>query len=1083
MTEFFLRRPIFAAVCSLVILIAGLVVIPTLPIAQYPEIAPPVVTVTAIYIGASPESVESAVTTPLENAINGVEGLRYISSTSAQGISTITCTFALGTNLDIAATDVQNAVQSATGQLPNEVKQTGITVKKNSGSFVMAAALTSDNSKYDSLFLSNYAELNVVNDLKRISGVSDVLIFGQRRYAMRVWLNPHELQARGLAASDVSNALAEQNVNVAAGSVGSAPEASNQPYTYTVNAVGRLTNPQQFRDIIVRTNPDGGFTKLGDVARVELGAEDYSSFIRFDGNQNVVGLGVLQLPTANALSVSKNVLAKLDQLSANFPRGVTYHVAFNSTDFVRESIKEVVITLLLSIVLVVLVIFLFLQDPKSTLIPAATIPVSLIGTFFIMKIFGFTINTITLFGLTLATGLVVDDAIVVIENIARYIHEHNMRGTEGASMAMHEIQSAVVASSLVLLAVFIPVAFFPGTTGQLYKQFALTIAASITISLFAALTLAPMLSARLLGDKIEATRGFFGWFNHHFHRFRDWYGRVLPTFFRRRWIVFGCFVLALLLTAFLFNSTPSGFIPSEDQGYFIALVQAPEGSSLAQEHNVALKAEKIIRDTPGVRDVFDVGGFSFTGSAPNRGIMFVQLQPWSSRTSADEQIGALLYYGKHAIVPQFAKQIPEATVLAFNPPAINGVGSFGGFQFELEDRGNVGLQTLMNTAYQYMALGNAPSQPLTQVFTQFRINSPQLQVNVDRNKAKSVGISLSDVFSTLQINLGSLYVNDFNYLNRSYRVYVQADAPFRDRVSSLQSIYVRAASGGLTPVSALVDSKVAQAAPIINHYNLFRSLEINGSAKQGYGTSDANNAMEAIAKKVDPPGVSYEWSGLTLDELESGKQSAIIFALGIIFVFLVLSAQYESFIDPLIVILAVPAALLGALAFMEYRSIVGILFFFPMPFPIAGAILGGAMGLSKDAYAQVGFVMLIGLASKSAILIVEFANQQMRAGADVVTAALRAAQTRLRPILMTSIAFVIAVLPLVFASGAGEAARHSLGTVVFGGMLISTVLNLAITPVLYIIIKSLTHRGRSGTNGTARADITDPNPVAVPSNA
>ena len=1083
MTEFFLRRPIFAAVCSLVILIAGLVVIPTLPVAQYPEIAPPVVTVTATYIGASPQAVESAVTTPLENAINGVEGLRYISSTSAQNISTITCTFALGTNLDIAATDVQNAVQSASGQLPNEVKQTGITVKKNSGSFVMALALTSDTSKYDTLFLSNYAELNVVNDLKRISGVSDVLIFGQRRYAMRVWLDPHALAGRGLTASDVTTALAEQNVNVAAGSIGSAPESPNQPYTYSVNAVGRLSDPSQFKNVIIRSNANGGFTKLGDVARIELGAEDYSSFIRFDGNQNVVGLGVLQLPTANALTVSRSVIAKLDQLSQKFPQGVRYKVAFDTTQFVVESIKEVTITLLLSILLVVAVIFLFLQDIKSTLIPAATIPVSLIGTFFVMKIFGFTINTITLFGLTLATGLVVDDAIVVIENIARYISEHKMRGVEGASLAMHEIQSAVVASSLVLLAVFIPVAFFPGTTGQLYKQFALTIAASISISLFAALTLAPMLSARLLTDKPEATTGFFGWFNYHFHRFRDWYARLLPRFAHRRWVVFGCFVLALVLTAFLFTTSSSGFIPPEDQGYFIALVQAPEGTSLAAEHDVALKAEKIIRDTPGVRDVFDVGGFSFTGSSPNRGLMFVQLQPWSDRTTADEQINAMLYYGKNAIVPQFSKQIPEASVLAFNPPAINGVGSFGGFQFELEDRGNVGLDTLAKTAGSYAALGNAPNQPLNQVFTQFRINSPQLQVNIDRNKAKAVGISLSDVFNALQINLGSLYVNDFNYLNRSYRVYVQADSPYRDRVSSLQDIYVRSSqSGGLTPVSALVDDKVALSAPVINHYNLFRSLEINGSNAQGYGTSQANAAMESIAKKVNPPGVSYEWSGLTLDELESGQQSAIIFGLGLIFVFLVLSAQYESFVDPLIVILAVPAALLGALVFMDYRNLLGISLFFPMPIPIIGSILGGTLGLSKDAYAQVGFVMLIGLASKSAILIVEFANQQMRQGADAVTAALRAAQTRLRPILMTSIAFVIAVLPLVYASGAGSGARHSLGTVVFGGMLISSALNLAITPVLYIIIKTLAGQGKSRSNGAPHGTVVDRAPEPLPAN-
>ncbi len=1051
MTGFFLRRPIFAAVCSLVILIAGLIAIPTLPVAQYPQIAPPTVTVTANYIGASPEAVETSVTTPLEEAINGVQGLRYISSTSAQGVSTITCTFDLGRNLDIAATDVQNAVQTALGRLPNEVKQTGITVSKNSGTFTMGLALTSSNAKYDTLFLSNYAELNIVNVLKRVTGVSDVRIFGQRRYAMRIWLDPHALAARGLTAGDVVTALQQQNVQVAAGSIGSAPEPRTQSYTLTVNAAGQLTDPKQFRNIILRSNPYGGFTRLGDVARIQLGAEDYSSFIRFDGNSNVVGLGVLQLPTANALTVSKSVLAKMAELSKSFPAGVHYQVAFDSTSFVRESIKEVVTTLVLSIVLVVLVIFLFLQDPRSTLIPAATIPVSLIGTFFVMKLFGFTINTITLFGLTLATGLVVDDAIVVIENIARFVQEKNLRGIEGAGAAMREIQSAVVASSLVLLAVFIPVAFFPGTTGQLYKQFALTIAASITISLFAALTLAPVLSARLLRSRGESEHGFFGWFNRGLHGFRRMYGVLLPKFFKRRWAVFGVFAIALLATGWLFETTPTGFIPSEDQGYFIVLVQAPEGSSLADERRIAIRAERIVRGTPGVSHVFDIGGFSFAGAGPNRGMMFVRLKPWSQRKSFAESMTGILYAGPHALMPRFQKEIPGAQVLAFNPPAINGVGSFGGFQFELEDRGNVGLPALMKTASKYMALGNRPGTPLAQVFTQFRINSPQLQVDVDRNKATAIGVSLTDLFDTMQTELGSVYVNDFDYLNRSYRVYVQADTKYRDRVSALNGLYVRSSSGGMTPVGALVNVRRVLAPPIITHYNLFRSIEINGNAKPGYGTGQAIQAMQQIAKKVDPPGVGYEWSGLSLDEIQSGAQSVLIFSLGLVFVFLVLSAQYESFVDPLIVILAVPAALLGALLFMNYRIAMGHAGF---PF----ILLAGDPNLSQDAYAQVGYVMLIGLASKSAILIVEFANQQLRQGADVVTAALRAAQTRLRPILMTSIAFVIAVLPLVFASGAGSAARHSLGTVVFGGMLVSTALNLAITPVLYVIVKSIALR-------------------------
>ncbi len=1043
MTAFFLRRPIFAAVCSLIITIAGAIVIPTLPIAQYPQIAPPVVTVTASYTGANAQAVESAVTTPLEQAINGVEGLRYITSTSANnGVSTITCTFALGRNLDIAATDVQNAVQSAMGQLPNEVKQTGVTVSKNSGSFVMAFALRSNSSQYNQLFLSNYAELNVVNALKRVTGVSDVRIFGQRRYAMRVWLDPHKLEARGLAITDVLNALQEQNVEVAAGSIGAAPEPPNQPFTISVRAEGRLSTPQEFRNVIVRAESGGGFTRLGDVARVELGAEDYSSAIAFDGNKNVVGLGVVQLPTANALQVADGVKKQLAVLSRSFPRGVTYASAFDTTSFVRESIREVFLTLLLSIALVVLVIFLFLQSPRSTLIPAVTLPISLIGTFAVMKVFGFTINTITLFGLTLAAGLVVDDAIVVIENIARFIQEKNMGGVEGAAAAMREIQSAVVASSLVLLAVFIPVAFFPGTTGQLYKQFALTIAAAIAISLFASLTLTPVMSSLMLTGPTESHNPFFTWFNRGLNGFRGWYRTVLPRLFRVRWIVAGIFLAALAATVILFRSTPTGFIPNEDQGFFIVTVQAPEGTSLSHEIDVARRAEAILRAQPEVDHIFDVSGFSFSGSGPNLGLLFVNMKPWSQRPGAAHSLDAVL----QRVQMRFFG-IPDAQVFAFNPPAIQGVGSFGGFQFELEDRGNVGLPAMMKTAYGYMALGNKDPN-LSKVFTSFRIDAPQLQVHIDRSKAKSMGVSLTDVFNTMQTDLGSFYVNDFNYLNRSYRVYVQAEDPYRSTLESLQYLYVRSQAGGMVPLSGLGVQTMTKSAPIITHYNLFRSIEINGSAAPGKGSGQAITAMQSLAKRIDPPGVSYEWSGLSLDEIEGGFLSILIFGIGVVFVFLVLAAQYESFVDPFIVLLAVPVAILGALVFLNVRQ------------------------LPSDAYAQVGFVMLIGLASKSAILIVEFANQQLARGADVITAAARAAQTRLRPILMTSIAFIVAVTPLVFAGGAGSASRHSLGTVVFGGMIVSTILNLAITPVLYVIIKGWSLRRRKPQRG-ARVRVLD----------
>ncbi len=1053
MTQFFLRRPVFAAVCSLIVMLAGLIVIPTLPIAQYPQIAPPVVTVSALYNGANAQAVESAVTTPLEQAINGVQGLRYISSSSANnGTSTITCTFDLGTNLDIAATDVQNAVQSATGQLPAEVIQTGVTVTKNSGTFILAGALRSTNPQFNQLFLSNYAELNVVNALKRVPGVSNVIIFGQRRYAMRVWVDPHKLEARNLAISDVLNSLQEQNVEVAAGSIGAAPEPKDQPFTITVGAEGRLTTPDQFRNIIVRADPGGGYTRLSDVARIELGAEDYSSSIDFDSNKNVVGLGIQQLPTANALQVADGVRKELDLLSRTFPAGVSYDIAFDVTDFVKESIREVVLTLLFSIILVVLVIFLFLQNPRSTLIPAVTLPISLIGTFAVMKVFGFTINTITLFGLTLATGLVVDDAIVVIENIARYIQEKNMGGAEGAAAAMREVQGAVVASSLVLLAVFVPVAFFPGTTGQLYRQFALTIAASITISLFASLTLTPVMSALMLTGDTESRFPFFVWFNRGLAAFRAWYRSLLPKLFRRRVVIAALFVAALAATVVLFRTTPTAFIPDEDQGYFIVTIQLPEGASLSQEQAVAARVVRILAAQPEVQHVFNVSGFSFAGSGPNRGIAFIRLLPWGQRHGADHSLNAIL----QRVQMKFFG-IPGAQIFAFNPPAIQGVGNFGGFQFELEDRGNVGLPALMQTAYGYMGLGNK-NPDLTQVFTTFRVDAPQYQINFDRNKAKSIGISLTDVFNTMQTDLGSFYVNNFSYLNRSYRVYVQAEQPYRSNLQALQYLYVRSQDGGMVPLSGLGSATLIKTAPIITHYNLFRSIEINGNTAPGKGSGQAIKAMEQIAQQVDPPGVSYEWSGLSLDEIQGGSLSALIFLIGIVFVFLVLSAQYESFVDPLIVLLAVPVAILGALAFL------------------------GVRGLPSDAYAQVGFVMLIGLASKSAILIVEFANQQLRQGADVMTAASRAAQTRLRPILMTSIAFIVAVSPLVFASGAGSAARHSLGTVVFGGMIVSTILNLAITPVLYVIIKSWSHRRRKqrGGNGLSLtpAEVPAPEPTA-----
>ena len=1058
MIDFFLRRPIFAAVCSMIILLAGIVSIPTLPIAQFPKIAPPVVTVTATYTGASAQTVEDSVTTILEEGINGVQGLRYISSQSSNaGTSTITCTFDLERNLDLATTDVQNAIQTVQARLPNEVKSYGVTVTKNAGDFVIGMGLSSHTDTLTPLVISNYADLYIRNELKRIKGVSDVILFGERKYAMRLWLDPKRLADNGLAASDVVTALTDQNVQVAAGTIGEPPTDGHQPYQMSVRALGRLSTPDQFLALIVKNNPDGGHVFLRDVGRVELGAENYSSDLHFNG-KSAVGLGVQALPSANALDVSKAVRARMAELSQKFPAGMYYDVAFDTTTFVNESIREVIITLLIAIVLVIAVIYFFLQDWRTTLIPAITIPVSLIGTFALMKGLGFSINTLTLFGLTLATGLVVDDAIVVIENIARFIQEKKMSPLAGASAAMQEITGAVVATSLVLFAVFVPVAFFPGETGQLYKQFALTIVCSIAISLFNALTLTPTLSALLLGRSERPKGGFFKGVNNGIDRLRRTYHGSLGGLFRFRSGIIVLFVLALAATGLLFKAVPTGFTPDEDQGYFIATVQLPEGSSIDATERITAKVESVIRQRSEVLRIFDVIGFGFSGNGPNKATMFVLLKDWKDRPGFAHTIFPMLY-GPGGLQGKFS-QIPEAQIFAFNPPAIAGVGNVGGFQYELQDKGNVGLDALDKVAYEFIGTADRdPNSVLSNVYTTFRTDNPQLVVNVDRAKAESLGVPLANIFNTMQVYLGSLYVNDFDYLNRSYRVYVQADAPYRATVNDLQNIYVKSNTGAIMPLTTLIQSTQSRSAPVITHYNLFRSIELSGQPKQGKGSGDAIAAMEQLAAKFETGGVGHEWSGISLDEIQSGSQSIVIFALGILVVFLVLAAQYESWTDPLVILMSVPLAILGALIAIFLRDI------FAAMLPPIGFVV-------SDVYAQVGFVMLIGLASKNAILIVEFANQLRDQGLDAASAAKQAAETRLRPILMTSFAFILGIIPLVFASGAGSSSRHSLGTPVFGGMILSTFLNLVLVPVIYVVISNIRDAGKRrktpGPGGTPR---------------
>ena len=1030
MIDFFLHRPIFASVCSIVLLIAGAVVIPTLPIAQFPQVAPPVVTVTTNFIGANAQAVESSVTTPLEEAINGVEGLRYMSSTSGNdGTSSIVCTFELERNLDVATSDVQNAVNNTLGRLPAEVRATGVTVAKNSGQFLLGIGITSTNTRYDRIFLSNYVDLNIRDTIKRIKGVSDARIFGERRYAMRLWLDPKKLADHGLSAADVVSALQVQNVQVPAGTIGAPPQSERQPYEINVRAQGRLTDPTQFANLILKTTPDGGYIRLADVGRTELGAENYAQVFKLD-SKTAVGLAVLILPSANATQVSHDVLETMDRLSTKFPAGVAYKVGFDGSEFVTDSIREVVKTLLLSVVLVVIVIFLFLQDWRTTLIPAVTIPVSLIGTFALMKVLGFSINTLTMFGLTLATGLVVDDAIVVLENIARFVHDKKMSPFEGASAAMKEIVGAVVASSIVLLAVFLPVAFFPGTTGQLYKQFALTIACSITISLFTSLTLTPPLSALFLGETERKHGRFFDLVNMAIAGMREGYRRLLPVLFRFRAAIVGLFVLGLVATYFSYSAIPTGFLPDEDQGYFFITVQGPEGTTLADTLRVTQRIEQILSSLPEVAATFEPNGFGLSGVGTNRATFFVRLIPWGDRPGPGQSAEALI----NKLRPALA-MIPQAKVLAFNPPAIRGIGNFAGFQFELQDGANLGIPALAQASRSLIAAANS-SGTLRNVSTTFRDDTPQLYVQFDRNKATSLGVPLQDVFSALQVYLGSEYVNDFDFLNRSYRVYVQADTAARARLDALQTVYVRSQNGGYVPLTSLISTTLQKSAAIIPHYNLFRAIELNGVPAPGYGSGQALDAMNGVAKKALPPGMTFEWSGISLEQIQFGSQAVFIFALGIVFVFLVLAAKYESWTDPLIILFSVPLAIFGAILALDAR------------------------GLVSDLYAQVGYLMLIALASKNAILIVEFANQLRAQGLDEVTAVMQAAQIRLRPIVMTSLAFILAITPLVFASGAGSASRHSLGTAVFGGMVVSSILNLIFIPVFYVLVVRLRERVR-----------------------
>ncbi|WP_204140619.1 efflux RND transporter permease subunit [Halomicronema sp. CCY15110] len=1029
--NFFIKRPVFAAVCAIILLLVGAISIPTLPIAQFPDIAPTQISVQANYIGADAETVEKTVTNILEREINGVEGLRYMTSSSSNsGTSSITATFESGRDKDIAAVDVQNRVSLAEPQLPETVLQTGVTVSKESSNILLAMSVYTPDDTYDDIFLSNYADLYITDALRRIKGVGNVVIFGERTYAVRLWLNPQQLASRNLTAQDVIDALREQNVQVGAGQLGQPPADEAQQYQIDLRAIGRFQDIGEFENLIIKTGDNGELVKFSDVGRVELGAENYSTFLRFRG-QEAIGLGIYQLPGSNALEVAQGVKAEMARLAEQFPPGMEYGIGFDTTDYVEQSMTEVVWTLVQAVALVVLVIFVFLQDWRTTIIPAVTIPVALIGTFAIVKIFGFSINSLTLFGLTLATGMVVDDAIVVVEDIARKIQDQGMPPTRAAIAAMQELTGAVIATSLVLMAVFIPVAFFPGTTGALYRQFALTIAFAIALSTFNALTLTPTLAGLLLRQKPPMggwLGAFFRRFNHFLDGLRRSYRGTLELLNAVKPLVLAGFVALLVITGWLYQSVPSAFLPEEDQGYFITIVQGPEGVSLSYTSDVMSQVEEDILALPGVRATFAVGGFSFSGSTSNTGVVFTTLEPWSER-GPGESVQALIgqLFGKFS-------QITEARVFPVNPPAIQGLGQFGGFQYQLQDRqGNLTLNELVENMG--AMLGAANQDPnLQNVFSTYSAATPQLLIDVNRDRAKALDVDIDDIFSTLQTYIGSRYVSDFTLGQRTYRVYVQADQQFRAAPDDIAKLYVRSGRDEMISLGNLITLTPNTGAQTINHYNLYRAIEITGSPAPGVSSGVALGTMEELSAQVLPPSMGYEWSGTSLEEIESGNQAPIIFGLGLVFVFLVLAAQYESFIDPVVILFAVPLAVLGALLAQTLR------------------------GLPNDVYCQIGLVMLIGLASKNSILIVEFANQLRDQGLPIVKSAFEAAEQRMRPILMTAISTLSSIFPLVIATGAGAGSRQSLGTAVFGGMFVATFLSLFVVPILYIVVKQLSDR-------------------------
>ncbi|HEX5282240.1 MAG TPA: multidrug efflux RND transporter permease subunit [Micropepsaceae bacterium] len=1030
MVNFFIERPVFASAIAIIMVLAGLIAYANLPVDRFPEITPPQVLVKSTYTGASSQVVADTVSTPLEAQINGAQNMAYISSVSANdGTSTITVTFNVGYDVNIAAVDVQNRVSQATPQLPPIVNQTGVTIQKQNPNFIMAVNIYSPDNSLDPVTLSNYAYLQLINPLKRLPGVSDVTIFGERRYAMRIWLDPNKLAKLGMTASDVQQAIAEQNVQVAAGKFGEEPAPPGTAFQYQINAQGQLADPQAFGNIVLRagTGSDAA-VYLRDVARSDLGALQYTSDAAIDTHPAAI-LAVFQLPQANALDVDKRVRATMAELGNRFPKGMAWSVSYDTTMFVSASMGEVMKTLGIALVLVLLVVYIFLQSWRTTLIPMIAIPVSLIATLAVMYLLGFSINTVSMLGIVLAIGLVVDDAIVVVENVQRQL-ENGMPPMMAAKVAMKEVTGPIIATSAVLGAVFVPIAFLPGITGRLYNQFALTIAISVAFSAFNSLTLSPALCALLLRHERPPHFPLFRAFNFAFDWARHKYAGSIRTLVRYRWPAVGVFAGALVITYGLYETLPSTFVPLEDTGYFYVITQLPNGASLQRTEAVANQVRDILLRTPGVDSVMSVTGLNFVtrASASNAAAQFAILKPWDQR-GPDQSLAKII-----ANVQPKLSGLTEGVTLALNPPAINGIGTFGGFDFQLEDRTGRGSAALYDAVQTLLAEARKQKEINGKtLITSFDDSTPQYNFDLDRTKAKLLGVNLSDVFNTMQIYLGSLYVNNVTLFGRTFQVLLEADPQSRGNKSDLSQLYVRNNSGGMVPLGALGKLVPVVGTEVVPHYNLYGSAEVTGTAAPGFSSSEAVAAMERAAKTL-PSDFGFEWTGITYQELQAGSVAGVVFGLALIFVFLFLAAQYESWTIPFTIILAVPLALFGALSLLWLRH------------------------MQIDIYSQIGFVLLIGLSAKNAILIVEFAKRRREAGEDIVHAAKEAARLRLRPILMTAFAFVFGAVPLMIATGAGAASRQSIGTTVVGGMMAATLLSLGFVPVFYVLIERMRER-------------------------